>query len=277
MVAVKVTHTERAAPEDLARFERELTLLGRVDHEKVVRLMDQGETEDGLRYMVMPFYAGKDLKDVLDETEGLLPLARVLDISCQLLAGLEAVHQAGVVHRDLKPENLFVLAGDEGEVRLVDFGIARPADRDPDEREVDLFRSRSGVISGSPAYVAPETITGDAIDGRTDLYSFGVMLYRLLTGRFPLFAESPYDYLREHLVGVPLTLFQGRRDVGWHEEFERLVASLLAKEPADRPPSAASVRDWLLEHQAEILAAAERGPADPEEDTKSFFDRFFKR
>ena len=132
-------------------------------------------------------------------------------------------------------------------------------------------------MCGTPAYVAPETITGDPIDARTDLYSFGIMLYRMLTGRYPLFAETPYDYLREHLVGVPLSLFQGRRDVGWDEELEQLVASLLAKEPADRPASAASVRDWLLEHRDEILAAAARGPAEEEEETKSFFDRLFKR
>ncbi|MGE0708393.1 MAG: serine/threonine-protein kinase [Planctomycetota bacterium] len=273
MAAVKVMLKERAAPDDLARFEREIALMARIDHPRVARLLDEGTTDDGLRFMVMPFYAGKDLKAVLAEP---VPLELALDIADQLLDALTGVHRADVVHRDLKPENVFVLAGQNGELRLVDFGIARLREG----ASGSVFQSSAGVISGSPAYVAPETITGDGICGRTDLYSFGVMFFQLLTGRLPLSAETPYDFLREHLVGVPLSLAQGKKGVEWDEDLEALMASLLAKERADRPASADQVRFRLATRRQEILDRA-AGVAPPQAaaapEGQSFFNRFFKR
>lgn len=276
IVAVKVLLTERASDEDLARFRREAAISSLLKHPNTVTLLDQGETRDGLSYMAIPFFAGRDLKAVLAEAGGRLEPADAFHYFEQLLAGLQAVHEAGVVHRDLKPENCFVLAGAERQLKLVDLGIARLMDdhRPPAER---AFRSRAGVISGTPAYIAPETITDDPIDARTDIYSAGILLYELLTGRNPLFAETPYDYLREHLVGVPLTLFQGRKDKAWHPELEGLVASMLAKEKSDRPSSCQAILDRLrgglraraLEHYANPPAAANAQPS-------SVLNGFFK-
>ena len=277
LVAVKVMLAARAAREDLARFEREIALLARVDHPGVVRLMDQGTTPDGLRFMVMPFYTGKDLAAHL--AKGPLSPARVFKVMEQLLGALEAIHSAGVIHRDLKPENVFVMAGGEDEVRLVDFGIARAMD-DHLPAGDRLYRSGTGVISGSPAYVAPETIAGSPGDGRTDIYSLGVMFFALLTGRLPLWGESPYDYLREHMVGVPLTLFQGQRERRWHPELESLIAQMLAKDLEQRPASCAQILARLRGGlRAAALAELDLGPPEVQasDPNASVFNRFFRR
>lgn len=277
MVAVKVMLTGQADVEDLARFEREIRLMRQVRHANVVSVLDEGTTHDGLRFLAMPFYAGKDLATLL--SEGPLPPTRVFRIVEQLLAALQAIHAARIVHRDLKPENVFVLAGGQDEIRLVDFGIARLSDQGlPDPERA--FRSKAGVISGSPAYVAPETIAGAPVDGRTDIYSLGVMTYALLAGRLPLWGESPYDYLREHLVGVPLSLFQGRQDLRWHDDLEKLLAQMLAKDLEQRPPSCAAIlellqgglRDASL-HELTLPPHQLEGDAGSE----SIFNRFFKR
>lgn len=277
MVAVKVMLTAQADVEDLARFEREIRLMRLVKHPAVVSVLDEGTTPDGLRYLAMPFYAGKDLATVL--SEGPLEPARVFRIFEQLLGALQAIHDARVVHRDLKPENVFVLAGGQDEIRLVDFGIARLCDDHLAEGQ-RAFRSKAGVISGSPAYVAPETIAGSPIDGRTDIYSLGVMVYALLAGRLPLWGESPYDYLREHMVGVPLSLFQGRKDLRWHDDLEKLIAQMLAKDLEQRPPSCAAILNLL---QAGLRDASLKEltlpPQQEGEDTgsESIFNRFFRR
>jgi len=277
MVAAKVMLTAQADVEDLARFEREIRLMRLVKHPAVVSVLDEGTTPDGLRFLAMPFYAGKDLSTLL--AEGPLTPARVFRIFEQLLGALQAIHDARIVHRDLKPENVFVLAGGQDEIRLVDFGIARLCDDGLPEGQ-RAFRSKAGVISGSPAYVAPETIAGAPIDGRTDIYSLGVMVYALLAGRLPLWGESPYDYLREHMVGVPLSLFQGRKDLRWHDDLEKLIAQMLAKDLEQRPPSCAAIlnllqaglRDASLK---ELTLAPTQEGADV--GSESLMNRFFRR
>ncbi|MBX3466706.1 MAG: serine/threonine protein kinase [Planctomycetes bacterium] len=236
LVAVKVLHTGRAGPDDQARFQRELAVMRLVDHPDVVALIDEGRTADGLDFVVLQAFPGRPLRAHLREG-GPLPLDAGLRLLERLLEALGAVHAAGVVHRDVKPENVFVIAGPERAVKLLDLGIARRIDHGRPAAE-RLFRTRAGVISGSPAYVAPETITDDPIDGRTDVYSLGVLLFEALTGRLPLVADSPYEYLREHLLGVPLTLGQARKDVAWSPDLERLVARMLAKERDHRPTCA---------------------------------------
>ncbi|MBL4848484.1 MAG: serine/threonine protein kinase [Planctomycetes bacterium] len=276
ILAVKVMLAQHAAAEDLARFEREIRLMRQVSHRAVVSVLEDGTTPDGLRFVVMPFYTGQDLSGILES--GPLEPARVFKIVEQILGALAALHAAGIVHRDLKPENVFVLAGGEDEIRLVDLGIARAMD-DALPSEQRAFRSNAGVISGSPAFVAPETIAGAPIDGRTDIYSLGVLLFSLLTGRLPLWGESPYDYLREHLVGVPLSLFQGRKDIRWHEGLEKLVAQMLAKDLDQRPASCEEILGLLQGglREASLEAMKAEPEEEPEDGNASMFNRFFRR
>lgn len=260
LVAVKVLQTGRARPEDLARFRREMAIMRLIEHPDVVHLIDEGRTQDGLDYMVIQAFPGKPLRALLREG-GPLPLETALLVLERILDALGAVHAAGVVHRDLKPENVFVIAGPERAIKLLDFGIARLQDDDlPPERR--LYRTISGVVSGSPAYVAPETITNDALDGRTDLYSLGVVLFEMLTGKLPLIADSPYEYLREHMLGIPLTLGQARKDVSWSPDLERLVASLLAKERDQRPRGEAVLAELRGGLRDRAIACAQAPPPD---------------
>jgi serine/threonine-protein kinase len=262
LVAVKVLQTGRARPEDLARFRREMAIMRLIDHPDVVQVIDEGKTPDGLDYMVIQAFPGKPLRALLREG-GPLPLATALHVLERILEALGGVHAAGVVHRDLKPENVFVIAGPERAIKLLDFGIARLQDDDaPPERR--LYRTITGVVSGSPAYVAPETITNDALDGRTDLYSLGVVLFEMLTGKLPLIADSPYEYLREHMLGIPLTLGQAKKDVFWSPDLERLVASLLSKEREQRPRSCEAVLKELRGGLRDRAVAHAKAPPEPQ-------------
>ena len=244
MVAVKTLPASGADPEDARRFEREVAVVSRLRHPNTVGLVGRGETEDGVKYMVMPPYVGHSLREVLRE-QGPLPVELVLHYMEEILVGLSAIHAAGVVHRDLKPDNVLVLAGqDERRIKIVDFGIARPIDHESLQGDA-RFRTAAGIFTGSPAYVAPETIVGDPFDGRTDLYSLGVLLFELLTGGFPFSAESLSELLSLHLAGAPLGLADVAADVPWPRELEGLIADLLERELEARPASADAVLEAL--------------------------------
>ena len=277
MVAVKTILVDRADEDDRARFEREVAVCGLLRHPNTVGLVARGETAEGLRYLVMPPYVGRTLRELLKE-RGALPVELALHYLEEILVGLTAIHAAGVVHRDIKPDNVVVLAGqEERRIKIVDFGIARPID-DGCLPEDARFRTVAGILTGSPGYVAPETVTGDPIDGRTDLYSLGVTLYELLTGRAPFTAETPGELLLLHLAGEPVPLEAAAPEVPWPPELERLVAQLLARERDDRPASAQAVLERLRGGglRARILTALEQAT---EESTprRSWLGRLFGR
>jgi predicted Ser/Thr protein kinase len=239
IVAVKILLASRAGPDDVARFEREAQISGLIDHPGVVRLLDSGRTEDGLLYMVIPPYPSTSLRTLLKRDEVTLELAfKILE---ELFDALAAVHDAGVVHRDVKPENLLLLVGSD-QVKLVDFGIARFYEGPTLD---SVYRTNRGVITGSPAYLAPETIVGEACEPRTDLYACGILAYELLTGEPPFAGETAIEFAEQHMYSVPPSLSDSRPELYWCPELEMLIANLLAKQPKDRPPSAAAVRDLL--------------------------------
>jgi len=256
IVAVKVLLEAEAGAEDRARFEREAEIGARIEDDGVVRVLDHGRTEAGLRYVALEPVAGETLRERLDAVDAGLPVERALRYATQLLRALEAVHAAGVVHRDLKPANVLVLPGRD-RVKLADFGIARLA---AEEQGEAMFKTKTGAISGSPAYVAPETVAGEAVDARTDLYSFGVLLFETLTGLKPLTAPTPYAFLREHLVGAPISLREAKPQTRWHPDLEDLLVRLLAKARDDRPDSAAAVRAELERGHDKILSHAGEAP-----------------
>ncbi len=211
-----------------ARFTREAKAAAAVVHENVVAVhaVDQA---GGLPYLVMEYVKGRSAQDKLDRT-GPLAVVEVLRIAHQTAAGLAAAHAQGLVHRDIKPANILLENGVE-RVKLTDFGLARAV--------TDACLTQSGVIAGTPYYMAPEQARGDAVDHRADLFSLGSTLYALLAGRPPFRADTPLAVLRRVVDDTPRPLRELNAEVpDW---LDRIVFRLMAKRPDDRYQTAAEV------------------------------------
>ncbi len=259
-VAIKVMHQE--LPDELAsrqRFEREAKLMALLEHPNCVSVMDFGVHEDK-PFLVRDLVRGTSLIQLLDEVGKLEP-ARACDIIRQVLAGLAHAHELGIVHRDIKPANIMISekAGLGQQVRILDFGLARL-------QEATGTKLTTGIVVGTPNYMAPEQCKGGDIDARTDLYAVGVMLFEMLTGRKPFVANDPIQVVRKHLTERPPTLASvlPNTDFG---ELEAVVAKALAKVPADRFANAvemAQAIDAAAGKAAKMSAAALFSRAVPE-------------
>ncbi|MEO7329838.1 MAG: protein kinase [Minicystis sp.] len=215
------------------RFRRESRHAQRLAHPNIIQIFDQGETDDGVPFLVMELLQGASLADVVNK--GPMPLTRVLPIAVEMSRALARAHDFEVIHRDLKPENVFLLPGDH--VKLLDFGIARCTQ---DARLTNL-----GEIFGTPQYMAPER--GSSIDAGppADLYAFGVMLFEMIAHRLPFEAKDPASWLMKHLKEPAPHLRQFVPDAP--ETLDRLIFELMAKDPADRPVDAHRVQAALLD------------------------------
>lgn len=238
-VAVKVLPPELAARTTFVeKFRTEAQAAGRLQHPNVVTLYDWG-TDEGSYYMVMEYVRGPTLRQILAERRQLEP-AQAAAIVDQLLAALEAAHGAGLVHRDIKPENLLITAS--GEVKVTDFGIAHISEIDPS----------TGELVGTAAYVAPEQIRGEAVDGRADLYATGCLLYELLCGA-PPFEGNVAHVLQEHLhTPVPAPSIEAPEAAA----LDGVVAASTKIDPAQRYGSAGAMR-------AELASVARDLPVAP--------------
>jgi eukaryotic-like serine/threonine-protein kinase len=216
-------------PETLRRFVREMKLARRIVHPNVIRIHDLLDLGDS-HAISMEWFDGRDLGRVLHE-DGPLSHARVRRIAEQALEGLAAAHEAGVLHRDLKPGNLLVGEGDA--VRIVDFGLAS-AHLDGMSR-----LTRSGMMVGTPEYISPEQIEGLPLDGRSDLYSLGVVLHESLTGHPAFEGTNPANVLFRVLEGAVPPVHESVPGVPL--ELSRLIASTMSRRPEDRPDSAATL------------------------------------
>jgi len=182
LCALKVMHTEQMHDADAAgRFGREAYNASRIMHPNVAAIYDFGETEDGRLYIAMEYVDGAPLSDLL-RREQRLPIDRSIDIGIQVAEALAAAHELNIVHRDLKPDNVMLATGKGGRdvVKVVDFGIAKAVQTDGQQI------TRTGFIVGTPAYMSPEQISGDPLDGRSDIYALGCILFKMLTGTEPL-------------------------------------------------------------------------------------------
>jgi serine/threonine protein kinase len=228
------------------RFVREARAAAAVCHEHVVTIHAVDEAND-VPYLVMQYVPGASLQDKLDRC-GPLELKEVLRIGMQAAQGLAAAHKQGLVHRDVKPANILLENGVE-RVKLTDFGLARAAD--------DASLTQSGVIAGTPQYMAPEQAAGEAVDHRADLFSLGSVLYAMCTGRPPFRARNTMAVLRRVCEDEPRSVRAVNPDLP--EWLEAIIARLHAKDPDDRFPSAAEVADVLGEH----LAYLQRPRSEP--------------
>jgi eukaryotic-like serine/threonine-protein kinase len=233
--AMKVLHA--GLPDEVARrFEREARATSLLDHPGVVDVLDFGRLADGRLFLVMELVRGTSLADVL--SSGPLPVGRAVAIAGRILGALAFSHRAGIVHRDLKPDNVMLLEGDA--VKLVDFGIAKLLGPVADELGGDL--TRTGVVFGTPAYMAPEQALGRAVDARVDLYSLGVILYELLAGRPPFASDDPLALLRLQCAAPPPPL-----PPSLPGGIERIVLRALAKRAEARYQTAEEMHADLLE------------------------------
>jgi serine/threonine protein kinase len=210
-VALKVMHRDLAADDTYARrFHREAQAASRLDHPNSMRVLDFGQDEDGLLYLAMEYLDGRDLlRVILDEWP--LSGTRIADVLMQTLAALAMAHDLGIVHRDLKPENIMILRGtdDEGRgtdlVKVCDFGIAKITKRTSKDTDGGAkgALTTQGLVVGTPEYMSPEQGKGEPLDSRSDLYSTGVILFQLLTGRVPFEAESALGVVLKHVTEEP--------------------------------------------------------------------------
>ncbi|HET7791637.1 MAG TPA: serine/threonine-protein kinase [Gemmatimonadales bacterium] len=230
-VAIKVLHPELAASVAADRFLREIVYASQLDHPHIARVIDSGET-DYLLWYVMPYVPGDTLRQLL-RRDRWLPVARAAQVGCDILDALAHAHEHGVAHRDIKPDNIVLSPG--GAV-LVDLGISRAIASSGEDRV-----TRSGFVVGTEQYMSPEQAAGAPdVDGRTDLYSMGVVLYESLAGRPPFSSASAAAVMEMHQHQPPPPLRRQRADIP--PALEEIVVRALAKSPAERWQTAAEMR-----------------------------------
>jgi serine/threonine-protein kinase len=223
-VALKVPHEHILDQPDFAeRFLREGGLGAMLHHPNIVRIYEAGE-HDGRAFIAMELLRGQTLEQTL-RSQGTLPVAKALHVARGIALALDYAHLKGIVHRDLKPENVMILP--DGQVKVMDYGIAR---------RMDLTGlTGTDTYLGTPSYSAPETITPVDVGPRADLYSLGIILYRMLSGALPFTAATPFELLHKHAV-EPLPPIAPDRQVP--PEVLGLVLELTAKDPRERYASA---------------------------------------
>ncbi|WP_435975105.1 protein kinase domain-containing protein [Streptomyces sp. Qhu_M48] len=251
-VAIKTLHTELGREQSFReRFRREAQAVAKLSHTNIVSVFDTGEDNlDGsvMPYIVMEYVEGQPLGSVLAadiQQYGAMPADKALRVTSDVLAALEVSHEMGLVHRDIKPGN--VMTTKRGVVKVMDFGIARAM------QSGVTSMTQTGMVVGTPQYLSPEQALGRPVDARSDLYSVGIMLFQLLTGRLPFDADSPLAIAYAHVQEEPVAPSSVNRSVT--PAMDALVARALRKNPNERFPSAAAMRDECLR----VLSAGQTG------------------
>ncbi len=238
-VAVKVIAPSMLTPESETRFQTEAQLVAQMDHPSVVSIYDFGR-HDGSLFFVMPIVLGNSLRDLHRKDE--LTLGMVVEIGTQIADALDYSHARGVVHRDIKPENIMVSIDSGGavRVRVMDFGLARSTGVS------NLTLTRTGMVMGTMWYISPEQVSGKTVDGRSDIYSLGSVLYECVTDEVPFSGEMQSLFYR-----IVHELPQSPRSRGCtiDEELDQIILSCLAKDPAQRPQKAGDLARALRRYR----------------------------
>ncbi|MEU3402465.1 protein kinase [Streptomyces sp. NPDC006670] len=258
-VAIKTLHSELGREASFReRFRREAQAVAKLSHTNIVSVFDTGEgtvtfgagggDEAVMPYIVMEYVEGRPLGSVLDadvQQYGAMPADKALKVTADVLAALETSHEMGLVHRDIKPGN--VMMTKRGIVKVMDFGIARAM------QSGVTSMTQTGMVVGTPQYLSPEQALGRGVDARSDLYSVGIMLFQLLTGRIPFDADSPLAIAYAHVQEEPVAPSSVNRSIT--PAMDALVARALKKNPNERFPTAAAMRDEIMR----IMSAGHTG------------------
>jgi serine/threonine protein kinase len=231
-VAIKVLLPQLTSdPDSVERLRREAVIAARLKHPNVCPITDMGETPEGHLYLVMPFLAGEPLA-LHQFRHGPLPVSDAIPLLVQVCRGLGHAHGLQILHRDLKPENVILVPDRDapGGLRAVvmDFGLAKVVREEPDLQKL----TRSGIVLGTPEFMSPEQLLGYELDGRSDLYSTGVLAFEMLTGRIPFEGKHVQEVALARLKGQPLQLRAVRPEMP--EQLETVLGRALAQKPGDR-------------------------------------------
>ncbi len=244
-VAIKVLHPHLvASPEKIRRFQQEAEAISKIVHHNVASVIDYGVLSEGQPYLIMEYLDGKNLAEVIQEA-GCLSAERITLLMIQACDGLSAAHITGLVHRDIKPANMVLVTAEDGSERLkvLDFGLAKVTSPDGSAAE---HLTQTGEVLGTPAYMSPEQCMGTPLDGRSDIYSLGCVMYTALTGKHALEAENSFDIMNKHLNVKPVSMARIRPDLKIPPSLQKIVYKSLEKEPADRYQTVAELKNDLL-------------------------------
>ena len=238
-------------PDSLDRFTREAKNASLLNHPHVAGVYDFGETADGIVYLAMEFVEGESLASILNRKHA-IPERRALDLGCQVADALSAAHELGIVHRDLKPDNIMICQPKPGQllVKVVDFGIAKAT------QGSHQTVTRTGYVVGTPAYMSPEQILGETLDGRSDLYSLGCILFEMLSGQRAFAGPSGEVSMRRRLTEPPPRLRSVKHALS--KSLDDIVTKSMARSPEQRFQSAAELRHALQAVLSERPQGAKR-------------------
>jgi serine/threonine protein kinase len=262
-VAIKILRSDRAVDEgSRARFLREARANSSLASPNTVTVFDFGQSESGDFFLAMELLEGESLGERIRRLGRLSP-AEAIDTAMQALHSLAEAHAKGIIHRDLKPDNVFFAQahanGKRGEiVKVLDFGIAKMMDSEG-EHPMNAVETQAGTVFGTPRYMSPEQAQGKSLDARSDLYSLGVVLYHMMTGRPPFIDDDAIVVMARHIKTAPPAMSEVAPDANISPEVERAVMRMLSKEPGKRPQSAEAMLVELAQALEGVLATRSGG------------------
>jgi eukaryotic-like serine/threonine-protein kinase len=237
-VAIKILHPRYLSRTDLvSRFRREARAMSHLAHPNTAKVFLYGQLEDGACYFAMEHLEGRNLAQTV-RVEGPMEPARAIHVMVQVCGALEEAHTKGIVHRDLKPENIFLtnLGGITDFPKVLDFGLAKVTEREM--RPGSLILTQEGMVFGTPEFMSPEQARGEKLDGRSDIYSLGVIMYELVTGKLPFEAAQPMEFIQKHIREAPIPIQQRAPGRLFPPGLWEAIEKALAKRPDERFQSA---------------------------------------